>query len=167
MGCSCKHESIIEPLGGGGGRVTHSALDSFERSGPLKIMDVVSTEFHISKSTHLDLPSSLLKHLESMDKKQPWTSVTDDKFYPNLLIKNHNKECVTDHTIGSAIKGGGGKLNLKDFPADHPVRGTQVFYMCKSVTNCDFDKALGFWYANWRRCAPVIVRLLQSCREMS
>ena len=40
--------------------------------------------------------------------------------------------------------GGGGKFNLKGCSADHPVRGTQVFYACKFVTRFGFDRALGF-----------------------
>ena len=43
-----------------------------------------------------------------------------------------------------ARSGGVVKLDLKGCSDDHPVRGTQVLYVCETVTNCDLDKSLVF-----------------------
>ena len=64
-----------------------------------------------------------------------------------MLIKSHNNNCFTDIPIGSAsARGwvGGGKFNLKSFPTDHTVGGSQVFHACKLVKKCNFDTALVF-----------------------
>ena len=85
-----------------------------------------------------------IDHCDTMDDKQLWDLYENDNTWqPNILVTSPQKKCVTAHPIKSASRGGG-KLKLKDCSVDPPVRSAQVFYACESVTNCDFDEALGF-----------------------
>ena len=66
-----------------------------------------------------------------------------DTLQLNVLVEIYNKKCISYHPIGRASSGGG-KFNLKDYFDDHGIRGGQVFYVCKSETNCSCDESLWF-----------------------